>query len=394
MNLNKFAKKFFQVNSQAGFLRLFFTFISFFLFWSFLALINSIYSPLRNFNFSLLPQIVSNNLAISLLNEMLTAYFSIFSLSILSLIIFTFILSFLTIAFLSSILDGSTSLKLDKDLLSYDAFSTPSLKYYRFPLEYSSEWKNDKSLIFPKGPLNASIEPGYALLINSFGSNKVLVNSNTDKDLNINLHYQEKVIDCFNIEPVKLEFIFDNPSKRPDRSSKLKFNLSYSYQVQDLANANDQSPINKFFEHFDSTNIRTILEKLIISEVRSAFSKVAPESKAFSSVSTIPLSENKAIDKLHVDMKPHQKKHKNFSFRIIHYPCFPAATRNRKRQMYLNPILQGKLEIDDKSVYISPPYLESVNSILLENFNNAIAYFFASNVIKLKIISIEEQEIK
>ena len=169
MKLNKFVKKCFQVNSQAGILRLFFTFILFFLFWSFLALISSIYNPLGKFNFSLFPYIASSNLAISLLNDMLTAYFSIFSLSILLLIIFTFTLSFFSVATLSSMFDESTSLKPNKELLSYDAFSIPSLKYYHFPMEYSSEVENNKSLIFPNGPLNASIKPGYALAINSFG---------------------------------------------------------------------------------------------------------------------------------------------------------------------------------------------------------------------------------
>ena len=60
--------------------------------------------------------------------------------------------------------------------------------------------------------------------------------------------------------------------------------------------------------------------------------------------------------------------------------------------MYLNPNLLHLLDINNELEDVSLSYLESINSILQVNFRNTINYFFSSEVINLKIISIEEQE--
>jgi hypothetical protein len=394
MNLKIFFKKLFQLNSQAGYLRLFFTIILLFLLWSFLALINAIYNPLGKLNLTLFPNIISSNLALSLIKDILKAYFSIFSLGVLFLLILTFNMCFLSVVSISSILGEATTFKEKRDLLSYYAFSIPALKKYNFPIVSYPESENDSSLFLPNGPLIASIKAGYALFISSHAENKVWANLSTEKQMDISLEYQEKVIDCFNIQPGKIQLVLDNPLNDFYKSFKIKIDLAYFYQVPDQQNGNDQSSIKNLFEYFGSPNIRYIIEKVIISEVKTTFTQLALESKDILSLPRNPIDDKNEISSINNIRNHHIKMQEKISFHINHYPVFQTVKRNRKRSLYLNPNLFSIFNNKINGVNIPQSYLEIINEKIMTNFQNTMKYFFGSEVVKIKILSFGEQEIK
>ncbi len=87
-----------QVNPHAGYLRLGFMLISVFILWSVLAMISAAFNPLGNLNLHLIPDLPTSNLAVSLLMDILQAYFSTFTICCLALFIYIFYISFETIA--------------------------------------------------------------------------------------------------------------------------------------------------------------------------------------------------------------------------------------------------------------------------------------------------------
>ena len=385
---HKSLKGLFRVSDQAGYLRFFSTIILFFIIWSLLAIIYSVYIPLGKLKLILVPNFYSSNLAESLFRDILNTYFSVFTLSILFLIIIIFWLSFITISAFYSRWIIFPSIKDNKDYLSYCAFSIPGIKHYQFPNDVLINTESKMIFSFPEGPLKASIKPGYALFASNKGICKTWVNPSDHDDLAVTIEHQDKIIDCFNINPGTLDILFENHFKDLFQSPYIKIDMAYSFPFPDTHDTPEQSLFMNLFSLCDSRNIQSIIEKVIIAEVKTAFLQ-------FSKDSIVQIEQPKENEMKRGKEKrniksPNHHKTDAFFVSFIKNPEQRAVKRNRKRLMYLNNRLYPNIDSRQEEYKISSTLIESLNEILTKNIQGTMAYLFGSEIIEVKIIAIGE----
>ena len=310
------------------------------------------------------------------------------------MIIFIFWLSFITIATFYSRLFIFASIKEYKDYLSNCAFSIPGIKKYRFPADHFITSEGEKSLSFREGPLRASIKPKFALFVSNRGCYKNLVNSSDHEDLEVSLEHQEKVIDCFNVNPANLQIILENRITDLIHSPYVKIELAYFYQLPVIQENNNNTPILKLFEYSDSKNIRSIIEMVIISEVKATLAQ-------FSLISKDPIFfqhnqsfENKKSLEKKFNKARFGHKIEAFTVSFINNPEKQVIKRNRKRPMYLTHRLYSHNDSDKEDNKITPSLIETLNELLTLNIRRTMINLFSSEIIEAKIIAIGEQEIK
>lgn len=384
--LRKSLKELAQVNPQAGYLRLFFLVILIFIFWSLLAIISTSFNPLGNLISRKISSINSSNLAFSLFLDILKAYFSMFSISSLILFLSIFYISFETIADLYSKIISISSKRLSKNYLSNCAFSIPQTCSYRFPDYFNNSLENKIS--FPDGPLNAVLKPGYALFVRENGIYKTWINhkSNTD-DSKFTLGHQDKIVDCFSISPATISI----SSGDIIQSKFIKIELAYSYNLPVDHESVDQSKI--MFELCNSNNMRSLIEKILVSEVKACINQYFHNS-------SIPLpffNTQSLIDKKTNNKKLAKEFGQKANFVFINFMRKfreRVVKRNRKRPIYLSPGLSPDNDFKDKVEDSSQSLIDTLNDSFNTNLLKTTGILFGANIINAKIIKIYEQETK
>jgi len=384
--LQKSLKELAQVNPQAGYLRLFFLVILIFIFWSLLAIISTSFNPMGNLIFRKISSINSSNLAFSLFWDILKAYFSTFSISSLILFLSIFFISFETIADFYSKLISISSKRMSKNYLSNCAFSIPQICSYRFPDYFINSFKNKYS--FPDGPLKAVLKPGYALFVRENGIYKTWINhkSSTD-DSKLTLGHQDKIVDCFSISPATISIY----SGDIVQSKFIKIELAYSYNLPVDHESIDQS--KKMFELCDSKNMRSLIEKILVSEVKACIYQYSHNSSI-----PLPFFNSQSL----VDKKSNNKKlvrdfgqKANFVF-INFMRKFKkrVVKRNRKRPIYLSPGFSPDNDFKVKGEDSPLSLIDTLNDSFTTNLLKTMGILFGANIINAKIIKIYEQETK
>lgn len=387
-------KGLFIVNAQAGYLRFIFTILLIFILWSLLAIISSIYNLLGDLIPAVFTNFNSSSLALSLFRDILKAYFSIFTISNLLLLIFIFWLCFVSIASFYSKLITLPTIKEYKNYLSSCAFSFPGIKKYQFPNDHFMNSKGEISFSFPEGPIEASIKPKFALIVKNRRIYKTWLNSSDFDNMEISLEHQEKIIDCFDVHSANLQITMENSIKEVFQSPLIKIELAYSYQLPVPKESNNQLPNLNLFELCDSINIRYIIEKIIISEVKATFTQFSMDSK-----NTLPFQykkspANKIIPEYNSGTIKPKSKTNAFAINFFNNPEKQVVKRNRKRPMYLIHGFSYKNDSDKDDSKISPSLIESINDLLTQNIRKTMVNLFSSDLIEAKINAIREQEIK
>jgi hypothetical protein len=382
----------FQVNSQAGYLRLIFFILLFFIIWSLLAVISAVYNPFANLNLIKISASSSSTLAVSLFRDILNAYLSSFTLSCLALILYIFYTSFKTNINLFCELKTFSLNKNNKDYLLNCAFSVPPLPKYHFP-EDLIDLRANKSFSFPEGPLIADLMPGFALYIYRQGTFRTLVNSSDNKNLEISLSHQEKIIDCFNLKASNLEVVINNqnndffwPNTRVD--------LVYSYQLPFDDKVKNQLPWINLFKLCDSNNLSFIIENILTSVIMSTLTQNKLGLRDIS-----PFPSNKSQDHKHIiknNLTHNQSNHQMdvFLFRVkksneIHY-----LKRNRKRPIYIPPMIKTKNISKPEDKLNSLNIIDAFKQLLSINLRETMNFLFGAEIIKVEIINICEKVIK
>ena len=275
---------------------------------------------------------------------------------------------------------------MSKNYLSNCAFSIPQICLYRFPDYFINSLDNKYS--FPDGPLKAVIKPGYALFVREHGIYKTWSNPNSSNDdSKLSLGYQDKIVDCFSISPATISIY----SGDIIQSKFIKIELAYSYIMPDDHESVDKS--TKMFELCDSKNMRFLIEKILVSEVKACINLYSRNSSI-----PLPFSNNQS----QVDKTTNKKKHaiefgqktngvlinitKKFKKQVV--------KRNRKRPIYLSPGLSPVNDFNDKGEDSSLSLIDTLNDSFTTNLLKTMGILFGANIINAKIIKIYEQETK
>jgi hypothetical protein len=382
----------FQVNSQAGYLRLIFFILLLFIVWSFLAVISAVYNPLGNINLIQIQTSCSSNLAVSLFKDILNAYLSSFTISSLVLILFIFYTSFKTIVNLFCELKTFSLIKNNKDYLLNCAYSIPPLPKYHFPEDFL-EPRVKESISYPEGPLKADLKPGFTLFIYKQGTFRTLVNSSDNEELEISLSHQEKIIDCFNLKPSNLEVVINNQSDGflwPNT----RFDLVYSYELPFDDEVKNQLPLINLFKLCDSNNLSFIIESLITSVIMSTLTQ---NKLCLRDISPFPT--NKSQNEKHIiknDLPLNQSNHQMdvFPFRVKKPNEIYRLKRNRKRPIYILPMIKTKNISNTEDKLNSLNFFDAFNELLSINLRETMSFLFGAEIIKVEIINISEKVIK
>jgi hypothetical protein len=386
--LQKSFKEIVQVNPQAGYLRLFLAIVFIFGVWSLLAIIFTINHPLAKLNSFLIPNFNSSSLAVSLFRDILYAYLSIFTISTLILIFYIFWLTYTTAVIFYSRLNNFSTLKENRDYLSYCAFSIPGKMKYQFPNTYPISSKNEKTLSFPEGPLIAVVKPIFALFVNNQGIYKSWVNSNASDELEISLEHHDKVIDYFDIQPATINIDLKNPVKNIVFFPFLKINITYAFVLPDTRKIESNYPLINLIRYCDSNNFRLIIEKLIVLELNATVTQLSKDFRE-------PLLQIQP-DENHRPVNTRKNKSRelqnldSFTPRFIKNPKLKTLKRNRKRLLYLTykHLSHADSVIEDNKTLIS--VLETMNELFTQNIQNAMKNLFGSEIITAKINAIGE----
>lgn len=379
-NFRKSLKELVQVNTEAGYLRLIFLIILTFILWSLLAVIFATFNPLQNLAFGKILIFNSSNLALSLFRDILNAYFSLFTIAGLILFIFIFFISFDTVAKFYSRLKPLSSIKMSKNYLSNCAFSIPQIKVFRIPddfINFSSD--------IPDGPLTAVIKPGYTLLVSTRGNYKTWINpKNNIDDLEVSLIHQEKIIDCYNINPASISF------NKEDNIHTKSFIIELAYSF-DLPNKHESlNPLTKMFELCDSRSIREIIERVLVSEAKATFGHYYRNSG-----DRFPFSNNQSqLKKIRNNQKfgiEFGQKTIVIFLKLINRSKNQVIKRNRKRLLYLSPKPATIAVSKNKEYNLSQSLIDILNESFASNLQKPMRLLFGADIIRAKIIKINEQ---
>ncbi len=291
-NFRKSLKELFQVNNQAGILRIFLAAAFTFVLWSLFAVISASFDPSGSLDLPNVLGINSENLALSLFLDIINAYFSIFSVSFTLLFLLVALLSLETTAFFLSHIKSSPSKGSSKNYLTSCAFSFPRRKKFLFP----DDQINSSGDILT-GPLEAVIKPGYALLVGNWPIFSVKFNNvNNPDNLEVFLSFKEMVIDCFTLDPSSFSFEFEDITF----SKTFLIELAYSFILP--TGTENTVRFANMLALFDSGNIRKIIESVLMSETKIAISQYVRNSPELSDyplsrVQEGPIENNKSTQR-------------------------------------------------------------------------------------------------
>lgn len=378
-NLRKPLKEFFQVNHEAGLLRLFLAVILTFILWSLLAAISALFKPLGSLNFGNILDINSQNLALSLLLDIINAYFSTFSISLLILFLLIAYTSFDSISNFYKSLKSFSSKRVSKNHLSSCAFSFPKRKMFLFTKEYIKYPGN-----IPDGPFEAAIESGYAILVSNGVNYSVEFNKDGNSDnFVVSIPFRKKIVDCFSLNPASISF------KTEEQISTKSFliEVAYSYNLP-----SDNENLAKFASMLalcDSGKIRKIIENILISETNVSLSQYLRNSLGSSAPTLEQVSEKPIHKNENKTEEIDQKKHTIFNFyKIIQDQ---GIKRNRKRLVYLPPSPKvASISINNEE-NLSTSLKDQLNELLSKNLQSTLLTLFGTVSLNAEIINIQEQ---
>lgn len=379
-NLQKSLRELFRVNLEAGLLRLFLAAVLIFILWSLLAILSASFDPLGNLEISNTLGFNSQNLALSLFIDIINAYFSIFTISLIILFFIIVFFGFETIADFYSHLKSLPSNRISKNYLSHCAFSLPKRKKFLFP-----DHLNNPTDDYPSGPFEAVIKPGFALLVGSRENYSVKFNNRIDSEnFEVSLTFREKILDCFNLNPASISFNID------DQSFVKSFFIEVEY-VYDLPSG--QENMAKFANMLalcDSGKIRKIIENNLISEIKVALGQYFRNSSGFTANPFKQVYEEPIGKKENTSKELDQKK---YSMVINFYKKVKdqVIKRNRKRPVYLNPSHSVAASPKNYEENLSPSIRDQINDLLAMNLQSSMLTLFGTNIIVAKINKIQEQ---
>ncbi len=235
--------------------------------------------------------------------------------------------------------------------------------------------------------------PGFALFIYGKGTFRTLVNSSDNKNLEISLSHQEKIIDCFNLKPSNLEVVINNQNDGffwPNT----RFDLVYSYQLPFDDKVKNQLPLINLFKLCDSNNLSFIIENILTSVIMSTLTQNKLSLRDIS-----PFPSNKSQDDKHIinnNFPLNQSNHQMyvFRFRVKKPNEIYRLKRNRKRPIYIPLMIKTKNISNPEDKLNSLNIIDAFNNSLSINLRETMSFLFGAEIIKVEIINISEKVIK
>ena len=341
---------------------------SFFIFWSALALISSIYQPL-SISWPITPAIgTSSSLADSLYQEIIQSYFSLFTISVLIIILLAGILGFLWSrqvselffpfnenqspirVFLNRLLNGSPHRILD--------FSNP---------DTIKQLNSSGSQIY--GPAKILIQDGAVVLISKGVDNFRVMISNGSGPIQISS--SERLVELLPFTHTEFSIDLFNPTSNDFFNS---IQLRYSFDIHNLAKSTNPSIVQ-----FLSSNNFLYGKDVMDLIIRLEFDSWMKTEKKYSSKMTSYNGQDLSIENEKTGSRslPHS----------IYFSSKPLIKskiiRNRKRGIY--PLAASDTEIlnDLESRRVSLEKLNPLMNNFFENLSRTTIQLFGFNPIKI-----------
>ncbi len=379
-NFQKSLEELFRVNHQAGVLRSILIAAVCFVLWSLLATISVSFVPNGSLDFRNILGVHSDNLALSLFLDIISAYFSIFSFSLFIIFLLTVFLTFEMIAEFNMNLRSLPSLIISKNFLTSCAFSFPKRKTLLIPDDLNNF---NKENLF--GPLEAVVKPGYALLVKNRNNYSVKFNDQAiSEGVKISITFSERVIGCFNLKPsslsIKNEQVF---------SKSISAELTYRFDLP----ADNSSSVNfaAMLALFDPGDFRKIIECTLKAETKIALNQFFRNSSGISAFT----SDRIVGEPINIYEKyPEKLVRKKYS----RFPDFYnkdnryGIKRNRKRPIYLSPRHETAAIKDVFKANLTPTMTEIINEILAKNLQKTLFSIFGTNFVITQITHMKEEE--
>ena len=341
---------------------------TFFIFWSALALISSIYQPL-SISWPITPAIgTSSSLADSLYQEIIQSYFSLFTISVLIIILLAGILGFLWSrqvselffpfnenqspirVFLNRLLNGSPHRILD--------FSNP---------DTIKQLNSSGSQIY--GPAKILIQDGAVVLISKGVDNFRVMISNGSGPIQISS--SERLVELLPFTHTEFSIDLFNPTSNDFFNS---IQLRYSFDIHNLAKSTNPSIVQ-----FLSSNNFLYGKDVMDLIIRLEFDSWMKTEKKYSSKMTSYNGQDLSIENEKTGSRslPHS----------IYFSSKPLIKskiiRNRKRGIY--PLAASDTEIlnDLESRRVSLEKLNPLMNNFFENLSRTTIQLFGFNPIKI-----------
>jgi hypothetical protein len=341
---------------------------TFFIFWSALALISSIYQPL-SISWPITPEIgTSSTLADSLYQEIIQSYFSLFTISVLIISLLAGILGFRWSrqvselifpfhenqspirVFLNRLLNGSPHRILD--------FSNP---------DTIKQLNSSGSQIY--GPAKILIQDGALGLISKGVDNFRVMISNGSSPIQISS--SERLVELLPFTPTEFFVDLFNPTSNDFFNS---IQLRYSFDIHNLAKSTNPS-----FVQFLSSNNFLYGKDVMDLIIRLEFDSWMKTEKKYTSKMTSFDGQDLSIESEKTESRslPH-------SIYFLSKPLIKSKIiRNRKRRIY--PLAASDTEIlnDLESMRVSSEKLNPLMNNFFENLTRTTIHLFGFNPIKI-----------
>ena len=380
-DFNKISKGFFAVNRKAGFFRMLFIVLCFLILWSFLAIFFSVIKPMGFFALSIYPKIETSNLAISILGDILKAYFSIGALASLLLILLFFWLSTNPVLNFFNVLFPEFPVKTIKQHLFFQAFSLGAVPEFPLSTNYTSCQRSELNKIFPNGPMKIKIDPGFSLILKNNEKYSGISNFESRKPLDVLLgHDDEFILGMKNISKT-LKVTIPDPKLLFSNSPFINILVTYSYPYLPQIELNNDRKMTNFVIGLNAKKLEPIVETIISM---GTF-------QSFNDYNTLKMSMQSTQSESH----PLQSKEKvvgNQQFYAIRFLGISFKQinikRNRKIPMYpyYRAIKQTDTNIDNRATIATN--MQTLASLINSNVRQHMLYLIGSNLINLTIISI------
>lgn len=350
---------------------------SFFIFWSALALISSVFHPLSTLWSSTMVNGPSRTLADSLYQEVIRSYFSLFTISVLVI--------FLLAGFLGYFWSRQASDKLFPFHENQNLFFVLIKRFFsttpHTPLDFSNHdaikrFNDSGNQIY--GPAKILIERGAMVLVSKGMDDFRLMISNDPTPIQI--LPRERLIRI--LPSQQNEFIVDlvNPTSSDFFKS---IQLRYSFRLHDLTENISRSEM-LFFMSNGLSHWKEFINSIIQLEFDSQVKIECESEKVFASLNGQGKSgDNEKEESLSL---PHSKY---FSGKPL---IKSKLTRNRKRGIYPLPPSDPEFLDELEPIQATMEQVQPILNKFLENFNRTTIQLFGFNPIKIIDYKIGEEK--
>jgi len=380
LNFRKSLKDIFQVNHEAGILRLFLAAALIFILWSLVALISASFDPFGSKDLHNILGINSDNLAFSLFLDIFDAYFSIFSFSLISLSLLIALVSLDIIAVFNLRIKSLKTIYHSKNYLTFCAFSFPRRKKVLFPDDRFNVTEDTVD-----GPLKASVKPGYALLVKRNTEYSLVFNACDNlENIEKSLAFRDKIIDCFNINPGSIPFIVN------DQILSRSFFVEVAYDYDLPAGKKNIIKYASMLALFDADNFYEIIKSLLMAETEFSLNQYLRNHSESFTYTLQEANDDPSEKKENISKEVRQNNYSQlFNF---HKKDFRnGLKRNRRRPIYPKPISAASALLRDHENNSSLSLLDELNKLFEINLQTALKTLFGTVFLKAKISHIQEQ---